>query len=149
MADKDSIERLKIDVETALVSAEGETFKADAKVAVEKIFDIATTAPGVVVADVMVERTLDGVAFGGALDEIWDVEVGTVLSVREDVCAPEIQIPFVIAVPLRARRRHDLLNFFSRHFLSRMAIGDARPHVVAVARGHGRFGFGAFATEEP
>ena len=82
MADKDPIERLKIDVETALVRVEGETFKTDAKVAMEKIFDIATTAPGVVVADVMVERTLDGVAFGGALDEIGESRIGTVFSVR-------------------------------------------------------------------
>ena len=74
MTDEDSIERAKIDVETALVRVESEPFDANAEVTVEKIFDIATTAPGVIVADVTVERAGDSVAFGCALDEIGDVE---------------------------------------------------------------------------
>jgi len=70
---KDSIEGPKIDFETALVRVESEAFDADAEVAVEKIFDIATAAPGVIVADVTVEGAGDGLAFGCALDEIGDV----------------------------------------------------------------------------
>src|SRR4029453_2809513 len=113
---------------------------------VEKIFDIATTAPGVVVTDVTVKRAGDGLAFGCALDQIRDVEVGTVLGVCEDVCTPKIHIPLVIAVPL-GTRQHELLDFLS--ILSKIATSGNRAGVVTKPRGHRRFGFGLFVPEEP
>src|SRR5207247_9209205 len=53
--DKNAIERTQINVETALVRIEDKTFKTDAEVTMEKVFDIAAAAPGVIVSNVTVE----------------------------------------------------------------------------------------------
>src|SRR5439155_15896836 len=109
-----------------------------------EIFYVAAPAPGVIATNVMVEGAEHRVAFTGTLYDIHQPKIGIVLGVGESIGAPEIYIPFVVAVPLGALRRRDLL-----HFLSRMAIGEASAGVVTEPRGHGRFGFGAFAAEEP
>ena len=113
-ADENSIDRSKIDEEAALVRVEDETFEAETEVAVEKIFDVAAAAPGMIVANVTIERAAHSVAFAGTLDEIGDVEIGIVVGVREDVGAPEVHVPLVIGVPLRTRRRDRCLFHF--HF---------------------------------
>src|SRR6266536_697415 len=140
--------RVLEDIEAVFAGVQGKSFNANAEVAVEKIFDIAASAPGVVAANVMVEGAEHWVAFTGTLYDIHQPKIRIVLGVSESIGAPEIHIPFVVAVPLGTRWRRDLLHFFFRIF-SRTAIGEASAGVVTEPRGHGRFGFGAFATEEP
>ncbi len=101
-----------------------------------------------IATNVVVEGAEHGVAFTGTLYDIYQPEIRIVLGVGESIGAPEIHIPFFVAVPLGARRRRDLLHFFSRIF-SRIAIGAGNLGEVTEPRGNGRFGFGAFATEEP
>ena len=111
-ANENAPERLQIDKKAALVRVEHKTFKAEADVAAEEILDVAATAPGVVVAEVAIEGTADGMTFGRALNEIGNVKIGIVIGVGEDVGAPEIRVPFRIAVEFRAGRRRDgLLHF--------------------------------------
>src|SRR5207237_9854380 len=140
--------RVLEDIEAVFAGVQGKSFNAHTKVAVEKIFDVAATAPGMIATNVMVEGAEHGVAFTGTLHDVHQPEIGIVLGVGESIGAPEIHIPFVVAVPLGTRRRRDLLHFFSRIF-SRIAIGSENLGEVTEPRGHGRFGFGAFATEEP
>jgi hypothetical protein len=116
---------------------------------VEKIFHVAPTAPGVIATNVAVKGSEHGIAFTRTLYDIHQPKIRIVLGVGESIGTPEIHIPFVVAVPLRTRRRRDLLHFFSRDFFSRIAIGAARAAIVTEPRGDGCFGFGAFAAEEP
>src|SRR5437899_525448 len=140
--------RVLEDIETVFAGGQGKSFNAKAKVAVEEIFDVAAAAPGVVATNVVVEGTEHGVVFTGTLYDIHQPKIRIVLGVGESIGAPEIHIPFVVAVPLGTRRRRDLLHFFSRIF-SRIAIGAENLGEVTEPRGHGRFGFGVFAAEEP
>src|SRR2546430_12117785 len=140
--------RVLEDIEAVFAGVQGKSFNAHTKVAVEEIFDVAAAAPGVIATNVMVEGAEHGVAFTGALYDVRQPKIRIVLGVGESIGAPEIHIPFVVPVPLGTRRRRDLLHFFFR-ILSRTAIGEASARVVTEPCGHGRFGFGAFATEEP
>src|SRR5436190_9926449 len=141
--------RVLEDIEAVFAGVQGKSFNAHTKVAVEEIFDVAAAAPGVIATNVSVVGAKHRVAFTGTLYDIQQPKIGIVLGVGESIGAPEIHIPLVVAVPLGTRRhKRDLLHFFSRIF-SRMAIGEAIAGVVTEPRGHGRFGFGAFATEEP
>src|SRR5437016_2510731 len=139
--------RVLEDIEAVFAGVQSESFNAHTKVAVEEIFYVAAPAPGVIATNVMVEGAEHRVAFTGTLYDIHQPKIGIVLGVGESIGAPEIYIPFVVAVPLGARRR-DLLHFFFRIF-SRMAIGEASAGVVTEPRGHGCLGFGAFSAEEP
>src|SRR6266480_4555142 len=136
--------RVLEDIEAVFTGVQGKSFNAHTEVAVEEIFYVAAAAPGVIAANVMVEGAEHGVAFTGTLYDIHQPKIRIVLGVGESIGAPRVHIPFIVAVPLGTRRRRDLLHFFSR-----MAIGEATAGVVTEPRGHGRFGFGAFATEEP
>src|SRR6266487_895077 len=139
--------RVLEDIEAVFAGVQGKSFNANAEVAVEEIFYVATSAPGVIATNVIVEGAEHWVAFTGTLYDIHQPKIRIVLGVGESIGAPEIHIPFVVAVPLGTRRRRDLLHFFSRIF-SRIAIaGDFGE--VTEPRGHGRFGFGAFAAGEP
>src|SRR6266496_4836833 len=138
--------RVLEDIEAVFTGVQGKAFNAHTKVAIEKILDVAAAAPGVIATNVMVEGAEHGVAFTGTLYDIHQPKIRIVLGVGESIGAPEIHIPFVVAVPLGTRRR-DLLHLFSRIF-SRIAIGGDFGEVTE-PRGHGRFGFGAFAAEEP
>src|SRR6266487_5641907 len=138
--------RVLEDIEAVFAGVQGKSFNANAEVAVEEIFYVATSAPGVIATNVMVEGAEHGVAFTGTLYDIHQPKIRIVLGVGESIGAPEIHIPFVVAVPLGTRRRRDLLHFFCRIF-SRAIAGDLGE--VTEPRGHGRFGFGAFAAEEP
>src|SRR6266487_1849053 len=138
--------RVLEDIKAVFTGVQGKAFNAHTKVAVEKILDVAAGTPGVIATNVMVEGAEHGVAFTGTLYDIHQPKIRIVLGVGESIGAPEIHIPFVVAVPLGTRRR-DLLHLFSRIF-SRIAIGGDFGEVTE-PRGHGRFGFGAFAAEEP
>src|SRR5437870_3423082 len=140
--------RVLEDIETVFAGVQGKSFNAKAKVAVEEIFYVAAAAPGVVATNVMVVGAKHRVAFTGTLYDIQEPKIRVVLGVGKSIGAPEIHIPFVVAVPLGTRRR-DLLHFFFRDFFSRIAIGAENLGEVTEPRGHGRFGFGAFAAEEP
>src|SRR6266699_586968 len=115
--------RILEDIKAVFTGVQGKAFNAHTKVTVEEIFDIAAAAPSVIATNVMVEGAEHGVAFTGTLYDIHQPKIRIVLGVGESIGAPEIHIPFVVAVPLGTRRRRDLLNFFSRHFFSRIAIG--------------------------
>src|SRR5437773_7780936 len=141
--------RVLEDIEAVFAGVQGKSFNAHTKVAVEEIFYIAAAAPGVISTNVMVKGAEHGVAFTGTLYDIQQPKIRIVLGVGESIGAPEIHIPFIVAVPLRTRRRRDLLHFFFRDFFSRIAIGAENLGEVTEPRGHGRFRFGAFATEEP
>src|SRR6266849_5084088 len=132
------------DIEAVFAGVQGKSFNAHTKVAVEEEFDVAAAAPGVIAANVMVEGAEHGVAFTGTLYDIRQPKIRIVLGVGESISAPEIHIPFVVAVPLGTRRRRDLLDFFFRILIGAGNLGE-----VTEPRGNGRFGFGAFATEEP
>src|SRR6266550_6386136 len=136
--------RVLEDIEAIFAGVQGKSLNAHTKVAVEEIFYVAAAAPGVIAANVMVEGAEHGMAFTGTLYDIHQPKIRVVLCVGESIGAPEIHIPFVVAVPLGTRRRLDLLHFFSRIF-----IGEASAGVVTEPRGYGRFGFGAFAAKEP
>src|SRR5204863_1977318 len=114
--------RVLEDIEAVCAGVQGKSFNAHTKVAVEEIFYIAAAAPGVISTNVMVKGAEHGVAFTGTLYDIQQPKIRIVLGVGESIGAPEIHIPFIVAVPLRTRRRRDLLHFFSRIF-SRIAIG--------------------------
>src|SRR6266487_4202964 len=75
----------------------GPPFNTDAEITVEKIFGIDTAAPSVVAIDVaVISRIVPG----------------------KNVSAPNIDVEFVIGVPLRTRWRSHLLHLFSRIGLS-------------------------------
>src|SRR6266700_6100619 len=136
--------RVLEDIEAVFTGVQRKAFNAHTKVAIEKILDVAAATPGVIATNVMVEGAEHWVAFTGTLYDIHQPKIRIVLGVGESIGAPEIHIPFVVAIPLGTRRRRDLLNFFSRIF-----IGEASAGVVTEPRGYGRFGFGAFAAKEP
>src|SRR5207247_6720946 len=115
--------RVLEDIEAVFAGVQGKSFNAHTKVAVEEIFYIAAAAPGVISTNVMVKGAEHGVAFTGTLSDIQQPKSRIVLGVGESIGAPEIHIPFIVAVPLRTRRRRDLLHFFFRDFFSRIAIG--------------------------
>src|SRR5437016_1290132 len=122
-------------IETVLAGVEGKSFNTDTKVAVEKIFYVAAAAPGVISPDVSVVGAEHRIAFTRTLNHIYQPQVGIVLGVCESIGAPEIHVPFVVAVPLRTRRRRNLFHFFSR-----LWIGEGNVGVVTEPRGHRRFG---------
>src|SRR5262249_32127428 len=102
------------DIETGLVRVQRESFHTDTNVAAEEIFNVATAAPSVIATDVAIIGAKNRTTFTGALYDIDQRRIRRELGVGERIRAPEIQIPFAIAVPLGARRYVcDLLHFFS------------------------------------
>src|SRR5207247_851445 len=135
------------DIKTRLAGVQSKSFNTQTNIATEKIFYVPAAAPRVIASDIMVVSAKHRIAFAGALYDVDQRRIRSEFGVGERIGAPEIHIPFAIAVPLRAGRHvRDLLHFFSRIF-PRMAIG--RVGIVTEPRGHGGFGFGAFTTEEP
>src|SRR5437762_653346 len=103
------------DIETRFAGVECKSLNTDTNIATEEIFYVAAAAPGVIAANVTIVRAEHGTAFTGALYNINQRRIRGELGIGERVGAPEIHIPFPIAVPLRAggHVRH-LLHFFSR-----------------------------------
>src|SRR5438034_8887863 len=111
-ASKNRDRRVLEDVEAVFAGVEGKSFNAHTKVAVEKIFNVPAAAPSVIATNVMVEGAEHWVAFTGALYDVHQPKVRIVLGIGESIGAPEIHIPFVVAVPLGTRCERGLLHFF-------------------------------------
>jgi hypothetical protein len=78
----------------------------------EKILEIDATAPGVVASELLIKGSINGVALGGASDDISQTGIRSVLCAGGGVSAPQAYVPFVIGVPLRARSRRNLFHDF-------------------------------------
>src|SRR6516225_9724026 len=89
------------DVEARLVSVQSKSLNTDTSIPTEEIFNVATAAPGVIAADVAVVGAEHGIAFTRTLYDVDQRRIRSELGVGECVSAPEIHIPFAIAVPLR------------------------------------------------
>src|SRR6476661_1977266 len=99
-------------IEARLGSVECKSFNTHPSIATEEIFYAAAAAPGVIAANVTVVRAEHGTAFTGALYNVNQRRIRSELGVGERIGAPEIQIPFAVAVPLRTGRDiRDLLHF--------------------------------------
>src|SRR5436309_3768641 len=135
------------DIEPRLVSVQCKSLNTETSIATEEIFYVPAAAPCVVATDVAIIGAKDWASLTRTLHDVHQRRIRSELGIGECICAPEIHIPFAIAVPLRAGRhvRH-LLHFFSR-ILAGATVGNVGK--VTEPRGHGCFGFGAFATEEP
>src|SRR5437867_1187503 len=132
---KDGDRRVLKNIEAVFAGVQRKSFNAQPKVAAEEIFDVPAAAPRVIATDVMIEGAEHGIAFTSTLYDVHQPKIRIVLDVRESIDAPEIHIPFEVAVPLGTRRERDLLDFFSG-----FRIGEANVRVVTEPRGHGRFG---------
>ena len=96
-ARKDSVAQIDEDVFTRLSRIEAKTFNTHTEITVKEVFEIDTTAPGVIG---------------------FKVPVGFPLAPGENVGSPQTDVKLVIGVPLRARRRSYLLHLFPRIGLS-------------------------------
>src|SRR5262249_34308073 len=136
------------DIEARLGGVECKSLNTNSSVATEEIFDVAAASPCVIATNVTVVRAEHGAAFTGALYNVNQRRIRSELGIGKCVGAPEIHIPFAIAVPFGARRHVGyLLHFFSRIFTS---AGIGRIGEVTEPRGYWRLGgFGTFATEQP
>ena len=63
----------------ATMRIQDKSFDANAEVTMEKIFEIDATAPGVVASEVLIKGSINGVALGGALDDISQTGIRSVL----------------------------------------------------------------------
>src|SRR2546423_59201 len=100
-------------IETRFAGVQCKSLHTETSIATEEIFYVPAAAPCMVAADVTVVRTKDRAALAGTLDDIDQRRIRRELGVSKRICAPEIHIPFAIAVPLRARRDvRDLLHSF-------------------------------------
>src|SRR5262245_62201315 len=111
------------DIEARLGGVECKSLNADSSVATEEIFYVAAAAPCVIAANVTVVGAEHGTAFTGALYDIDQRRIRSELGVGKCVGAPEIHIPFAIAVSV-GKRRHigHLLHFFSRILAFKVVI---------------------------
>jgi hypothetical protein len=78
----------------------------------EKVFDVATTAPRVIASDVTIVSAKHGMALTRTLYDVYEPKIGIVIGVGECIGAPQIHTPFVVAIPFGAWRWRDLLHFF-------------------------------------
>src|SRR5580765_3575904 len=102
------------DIEARLGSVECKSLNTDPSIATEEIFYAAAAAPRVIAANVTVVRAEDRTAFTGALYNVNQRRIRSEFGVGECIGAPEVQIPFAVAIPFRARRNiRDLLHLFS------------------------------------
>src|SRR5436190_4195429 len=132
------------DIETRLAGVQSKSFNTETSIATEEIFYVPAAAPCVVATDVAIIGAKDWASFTRTLHDVHQRRIRSEFGVGECICAPEVHVPFAIAIPFGTWWRRDLFNFFSR-----FAIGIRNIGVVTEPRGHGRFGFGVFATEEP
>src|SRR5215831_16400547 len=110
------------DIETRLMSVQCKSLNTETSIATEEIFYVPAAAPCVISANVTVVGAEDGIAFTGALYDVDQRRIRSELGVGECIGAPEIHIPFAVAIPLwTGRDVRDLLHFFSGIF-ARVAI---------------------------
>src|SRR5437660_7518213 len=79
--------RVLENIKTILAGIQGKSFNTHTKVAMEKVFDIAAAAPRVIAANVPVVSAQHGVAFAGALYDVYQPKIGVVLGVGEIIVA--------------------------------------------------------------
>src|SRR5262249_659034 len=102
------------DIETRLAGVQSKSFNAQANIATEKILNVASAAPCVIAANVTIVGAEHRIAFTGALYDVDQRRIRSELGIGECIGAPEVHIPFAIAVPLRTGRDVcDLLHLFS------------------------------------
>src|SRR6266550_6029422 len=147
LVNKNRDRRVLEDIETRLAGVQSKSFNTETNIATEKIFDVASAAPRVIPPNVMVVSAKHGAALTGTLHDVHQRRIRSEFGVGECIRAPEIHVPFAIAIPFGAWWRRDLFDFFCRLF-SRIVIGGDHGEVTE-PRGHGCFGFGALAAEEP
>ena len=92
------------DIEARLVGVECKSLNTNTSIAAEKVFDVAAAPPCVIAADVTVVCAEHGTAFTGALHNVNQRRIRSELGVGECISAPEVNIPFAVAVPFGARR---------------------------------------------
>ncbi len=132
------------DIETRLAGVQSKSFNTETNITTEKIFNVASAAPRVISSNVTIVGAEHGSALTGTLHDVHQRRIRRKLGVGERIGTKEIQIPFAIAVPIGTGRRRDLLHLFVW-----VLVGPGNLGEIAEPRGHGRFGFGAFAAEEP
>src|SRR2546430_8418783 len=86
------------DIETRLMSVQCKSLNTDSSIATEEIFYVPAAAPSVIVANVTVVGAKHRTAFTGALHDVDQRRIRSELGVGECISAPEIHIPFAIAV---------------------------------------------------
>src|SRR5882724_3947717 len=102
------------DIETRLAGVQSKSFNTDANIATEEIFYVPAAAPCVVATDVAIVGTEHRTAFTGALYDVDQRRIRSEFGVGECIGAPEVNIPFAVAIPFRTRRDvRDLLHLFS------------------------------------
>src|SRR5437773_4424408 len=106
------------DIETRLAGVQSKSFNAQTNVATEKILNVGSATPGVIAANVTVVGAKHGAAFTGTLHDVHQRRIRSELGVGECIGAPEIHIPFAIAIPFGTWWRRDLF-----HFLVRILVG--------------------------
>src|ERR1051326_621669 len=140
--------RILENIEAGLVRLQSKSFNTEPDVTTEEILYIGAATPRMVASDVSVVGTKHWIALAGTLDDVHERRIRSELGIGESVRSPETHVPFTIAVPLRTRRRRSLLHFFPEIF-SRVTAGVGYVRVITETRGNRRFGFRAFAAEQP
>src|ERR1700730_1144352 len=136
--------RVLEDIETRLAGLQSKSLNTETNIATEKIFDVASAAPRVIPTNIMVVSAKHGAALTGTLHDVHQRRIRREFGVGECICAPEIHVPFAIAIPFGTWRRRYLLHFFIC-----ILIGAGNLAEVTEPRGHRRFSFAAFTAEEP
>src|SRR6266850_328887 len=104
--------RILENIETRLAGFQSKSFNTETNIATEKIFDVASAAPRVIPTNIMIVSANHGAALTGTLHDVHQRRIRREFGVGECIGAPEIHIPFAIAVPIRTWLR-DLLHLFS------------------------------------
>src|SRR5215831_4619837 len=110
---KNRSRRILKDIETRFAGIQNKSFNTKTSVATEKIFNVASAAPGVITANVTIVGAEHRVALTGTLHDVHQRRIRSEFGVGECIGTPEIHIPFAIAVPFGTWWRRDLLNFLS------------------------------------
>src|SRR5205814_5027213 len=141
---KDRDRRVLEDIETRLAGVQSKSFNTETNIATEKIFDVASAAPRVIPANIMVVSAKHGAALTGTLHNVHQRRIRSEFGVGESIGAPQIHIPFAIAIPCGTWWRRNPLHFFICIFVRTGNLAE-----VTEPRGYGRFSFAVFATKEP
>src|SRR2546430_12202483 len=102
------------DIETRLAGIQSKSFNAQTNIATEKILNVGSATPRVIAANVAVVGAKHSAALTGALYDVDQRRIRSELGIGECIGAPEINIPFAVAIPLRTRPAiRDLPHLFS------------------------------------
>src|SRR5260370_1814205 len=101
------------DIETRLAGVQSKSFNTETNIATEKILNVASAAPRVIPTNVMIVGAKHGAALTGTLHDVHQRRIRSEFGVGECICAPEIHVPFAIAIPFGTWRPYYLFHFFS------------------------------------